>query len=79
MEELITIVRNILEMGWPAIVLIQLYVIWMDSRQQRKVDFEAYERITREYIDALREVAGLRTGTMPLPPRPPTLQRVEEA
>lgn len=42
--------ETILRLGWPAIVLIMLAVIW-----------RRYVARTDELIDVLREVAGLRT------------------
>lgn len=55
MDELLTGIRQVLELGWPAIVLIMLWLIWTDYRKQ-----------VAARIEDLREIAGLRAS---LPPR----------
>lgn len=47
--DLLTAVRGFLEMGWPAIVLGACWVLW-----------RAYQVRTDQYIEALREIAGLK-------------------
>lgn len=47
--DLVSIITNILNLGWPGIVLVMLYLVWSENR-----------KVTREYIEALREVAGLK-------------------
>lgn len=46
MDGIVDFVRPILEMGWPAIVLIQAWLIWRE-----------YKAINREYIDTLKDIA----------------------
>lgn len=47
--DLVSIITTILNLGWPGIVLVMLYIMWAE-----------YRRTTREYIETLREVAGLK-------------------
>lgn len=47
--ELLTGLREVLELGWPGIVLVMCWLLW-----------RAYTNRTNEYIDALREIAGLK-------------------
>lgn len=47
--DLVSIITTVLNLGWPGIVLVMLYLVWSE-----------YRRVTREYIEALREVAGLK-------------------
>lgn len=61
-------VRQILELGWPAIVLIQLYLVWKDDRDARKIDRQEYDRLMQQYISDLREIAGLKKPLTPLVP-----------
>ncbi len=70
---ILQIVRQILELGWPAIVLIQLYLVWKDDRDARKIDRQEYDRLMQQYISDLREIAGLKnrlpaTATETTPP-----------
>lgn len=49
--ELLSSLRTVLELGFPGIVLIMLYVVW-----------RAYLLRTEQLIEILREVAGLRVN-----------------
>lgn len=51
MEDVVNFLRPILEMGWPAIVLIQAWMIWQE-----------YKAITREYIDTLKDIAETKNN-----------------
>lgn len=51
MEDVVNFLRPILEMGWPAIVLIQAWMIWRE-----------YKAITREYIDTLKDIAETKNN-----------------
>ncbi len=58
--DVIALVRQLLEMGWPAIVLIQLWIMWKQYIDAAKADKEAYEKLLLQYIDDMRRVAGLK-------------------
>ena len=49
MEELVLVVRSVLEMGFPAVVLIQIILVWRE-----------YRRRTEEHIRDLRYIASIR-------------------
>lgn len=51
MDGIVGIVRPILEMGWPAIVLVQAWLIWRE-----------YKAINREYIDMLKTISETRNN-----------------
>ncbi len=54
--DVLTGLRTILEMGWPAIVLIAWWIVWVKLNQR-----------TEAYINDLREMAGLKASLRPLP------------
>lgn len=68
---ILQIVRQILELGWPAIVLIQLYLVWKDDRDVRKIDRQEYDRLMQQYISDLREIAGLKNRLLAEETTPP--------
>lgn len=49
MTELLTVIREILQLGFPAIVLLQVYIIW-----------QQYISRTDEHIKDLRYIASIR-------------------
>lgn len=49
MDDMLTTVNSLLEAGLPALLIVINIVLW-----------RAYQLRTAEYIDALREIAGLR-------------------
>ena len=62
--------RTVLELGWPAIVMLAVTLLWRHHVAETRAWRGEYIELQREYVGALREVAGLRAA---LPPRPPTL------
>lgn len=70
--EWVNVLRTMLELGWPAIVMIMIALLW---RHHVKVanDWKLeYIALQREYIGALREVANLKQPLRPVAP-PPSL------
>lgn len=65
--EVLTGLRTILELGWPAIVLVGWWIIWQKHNQR-----------TDQYISDLREIAGLKASLRPLPPDVPTIAPPEQ-
>lgn len=60
--DIVALVRSLLEMGWPAIVLIQLWIMWKQYIETAKADRDAYEKLLLQYIDDMRRVAGLKAA-----------------
>lgn len=69
--EWLTTLRTILELGWPAIVMIAILLLWRHHVGEQRAWRDEYVKLQTEYVQALREVAGLRTNLAPV--RPPTL------
>lgn len=42
-------IRTVLELGWPAIVLVMVVIVW-----------RAYQKRVEEHISDLREIAGIK-------------------
>lgn len=78
-SDLLVTLKSILEMGWPAIVLIELWLVWRDSRQERTSAREAYSGLMKEYIETLKEVAGMRNTLSPVNPLPQTTPELKGA
>lgn len=81
--DLLSSLEKILQLGWPAIVTLACWMLWRVNQQlvqqletlsagQAEKLFSAYVKLQEEYVDALREIAGLRTSKTPLAagPRP---------
>lgn len=93
--DLLSTLEKILQLGWPGIVAIACWMLWRTNQQlvqqvetlsaaQADRLFTAYVKVQEEYVDALREIAGLRTSKTPLAaaPRPldlaPAARNIEE-
>lgn len=63
--DIIAIVRQLLEMGWPGIVLIMLWVMWRQYIESAKADRVAYEKLLLQYIEDMRRVARLTDEKSP--------------
>lgn len=59
--ELIAVIRQLLEMGWPGIVLIMLWVMWRQYILAAQADRNAYEKLLTQYLEDMRRVAGLKS------------------
>lgn len=72
-NDVLTWLRPILELGWPALVTLGIALLWRYHLKQQEFMFKAYRELQAEYIQTLREVAGLRAALPQIAPlvRPP--------
>jgi hypothetical protein len=66
--EWINVLRTMLELGWPAIVMIMIALLWRHHVRASSDWRIEYIALQREYISALREVAGLEKPLRPVAP-----------
>lgn len=58
--EIIAVIRQLLEMGWPGIVLIMLWIMWRQYIEAAKANRADYDKLLMQYLDDMRRVAGLK-------------------
>lgn len=75
-NDVLTWLRPILELGWPALVTLGMALLWRYHVHQHEFMFNAYRALQDEYIQTLREVAGLRAALPQAAPlqRPPVVE-----
>lgn len=75
-NDFLTWLRPILELGWPALVTLGIALLWRYHVKQQEFMFKVYRELQGEYVQTLREVAGLRAALPQAAPlvRPPVVE-----